>query len=41
MFEKVDFVIEQLSQILPNTFPTSISESIFNGLKAARDKLKA
>lgn len=39
MLEKTDAVIEDVSQKLPDTFPMAIADSIFNGMKKAKEKL--
>jgi serine/threonine-protein kinase HipA len=40
MLEKVEPVIQQVSQILPPNFPSDISQAIFSGMLSAKNKLK-
>lgn len=40
MLQKVDEVIEQVAAALPENFPKKISQSIFDGMRLAKSKLK-
>lgn len=41
MLEKVDFVIQSVSESLPNSFPDKIAGPIFDGLRNAKNKFSA
>lgn len=40
IFENIDNVIDSVTLKLPNSFPLEIAESIFNGMKKAKNKFK-
>lgn len=40
LLEKIDFVIENVQGILPSSFPEEVAQSIFDGMKGVRNRLK-
>ena len=40
LFEKMDFIIENVKGMLPATFPEEVAQPIFDGMKSVRDRLK-
>ena len=41
ILNRVDSVIEKVKSILPDTFPKTISEAIFNGMKSMQARLSS